>query len=107
MTEDLIKLFNQHFARDMTAIFDQYLRYPQLPTLELAFDESSVRYRWRADVEGFDMPIRVGGGGDWQVIQPTTQWQTLKQTVNQAEFKVDTERFYVRVEILDAPPAGQ
>ena len=38
MTEDMVRFFNQRAGRDLTAIFDQYLRHAALPTLELNFE---------------------------------------------------------------------
>ena len=72
MTEDLVRFFNARLGRNLTPIFDQYLRRAALPVLELAFNEKegTVAYRWKADEREFAMPIRVGRRGQWQVIQP-------------------------------------
>src|SRR5262245_40070901 len=50
MTEDLVQFFNARLGRDLTAVFDQYLRRAGLPTLELAFNEKegTLAYRWEA-----------------------------------------------------------
>src|SRR5581483_4976389 len=40
MTEDVVKFFNEQTGRNLTPIFDQYLRHAALPTLELRFSES-------------------------------------------------------------------
>ena len=37
LTEDIVALFNKRFGKDVTPIFNEYLRYTQVPTLELAF----------------------------------------------------------------------
>ncbi len=100
LTEDMVELFNQRYERDMTAVFDQYLRRADLPTLELAFDEEAgkVNYRWQATIEGFDMPIRVGDPEAWQTIEPTTEWQSMETELSQADFAVATDLYYVKVE---------
>src|SRR5512146_1632716 len=56
LTEDLVRFFNQKTGMDLTPIFNQYLRHPGIPTLELAFDgaTSTVSYRWVADEPGFN-----------------------------------------------------
>ena len=56
-----------------------------------------MAYRWDADERGFAMPIRVGRRGQWQIIQPTTDWATMKTTVPKAEFEVATDLYYVEV----------
>ena len=61
--------FNRKTGRNLTPIFDQYLRHAALPTLDLAFqDGGQVAYRWNADVKAFAMPIKVGRKGQWQLI---------------------------------------
>ena len=62
MTEDLVQFFNARLGRNLTPIFDQYLRRAALPTLQLAFNakEGTVGYRWEADERSFAMPIKVG-----------------------------------------------
>jgi aminopeptidase N len=99
LTEDLIQFFNRQTGRDLTPIFNQYLRQTQIPTLELAFDEanSRVSYRWRADEKDFAMPVRVGRKGQWQLIQPTTEWKSMTTTIAKDEFDVATDLYYVSV----------
>jgi aminopeptidase N len=99
MTEDVVEFFNRRTGRNLTPFFDQYLRHAALPALELKFDEAKgeVSYRWKADVRGFDMPVRVGAKGGWQLIRPTTEWKTLRTRLGKDEFSVATELYYVDV----------
>ncbi len=99
MTEDLVKYFNQKTGRDLTPVFDQYLRYTALPTLELTFDAAAgtVSYRWKADVAGFAMPVRVGTKDQWQIIEPTTAWKTMKTPLTKETFDVATDLYYINV----------
>jgi aminopeptidase N len=104
MTEQMVAFFNQELGRDLTPIFDQYLRRTALPTLELKFDEmnGTVAYRWNADERGFNMPIRVGKRGSWQTIQPTTDWKVMPNQIPRDQFEVATELYYVTVAVLEA-----
>jgi aminopeptidase N len=99
MTEDLVGFFNKQTGKNLTPIFDQYLRHAALPVLELRFQESdgSVSYRWKADVKEFAMPVKVGRRTEWQTIQPTTEWKTMKTRLKKEEFEVATELYYVEV----------
>jgi aminopeptidase N len=99
MTEDVVQFFNEQTGKNLTPIFDQYLRQPALPVLELRFQEndSGVAYRWKAEVKEFAMPVKVGRKTDWQLIQPTTEWQTLKNGLKKEEFEVATDLYYVEV----------
>src|SRR4029453_7221769 len=99
MTEDLVAFFNKKIGKNLTPIFDQYLRHADLPTLELTFNDAdgTVSYRWKADEKDFAMPIRVGKPGAWQTIQPTTEWKKMSTTLKKDEFAVATDLYYVNV----------
>ena len=99
MTEDMVRFFNGRLGQDLTPIFDQYFRRTALPTLELDFGRAagSVAYRWKADVPGFAMPIRVGTKGKWQIVRPTTEWKTMKTPLTRETFEVATDLYYVNV----------
>jgi aminopeptidase N len=99
MTDDVVAYFNQHTGMNLTPIFDQYLRRPHIPRLELLFGEAPgmVMYKWDADEEDFAMPVKVGTPDHWQVIHPTTKWQWMQLPLSKDEFQVDTDEYYVDV----------
>jgi aminopeptidase N len=99
MTEDVVAYFNRKTGMNLTPVFDQYLRHTALPTLELTFDDAKgrVSYRWKADEPGFAMPVRVGTKDHWQIIRPTTGWQTMETPLRQDQFEVATDLYYVNV----------
>ena len=101
MTEDIVEFFNRRTGKNFTAIFNQYLRRTALPVLELKFADGSVSYRWKVDETGFAMPIRVGTKENWQVIQPTTEWQTMKTSLKKDDFQVATDLYFVEVKKLE------
>ncbi|MGC2299800.1 MAG: M1 family aminopeptidase [Acidobacteriaceae bacterium] len=99
LTEDIVAYCNQHTGMNLTPIFNQYLRHAQIPRLELLFGEAPgmVMYKWRADEPGFAMPIRVGTPDHWQIIHPTTKWQSMQTSLTKEDFAVDTDHYYVDV----------
>jgi len=99
-TEEMVQFFNRKTGLNLTPIFDQYLRFTKLPILELKFDDasSSVSYRWIADVKEFAMPVRVGTKGEWQTIQPTTEWKTLPTPLKRESFEVATDLYFINVQ---------
>lgn len=100
LTEDLQDLFNAHFERDLTAIFDQYLRYKSLPILELERGNKTheYRFRWKADVPGFNMPIRLGRPGAWTRVEPGSDWQSLTCEIPWEELTADLDSFFIEVD---------
>ena len=99
MTEDVVRFFNTRLKRDLTPVFDQYLRRAALPTLELAFNEqeATMAYRWKADERAFAMPVRVGTPGNWTILEPTTTWKTMRSTLPKNLVEVATDLYYVNV----------
>jgi aminopeptidase N len=102
MTEDVVEYFNQATGKNLTPFFNQYLRRPAIPVLELKFntDQKTVDYRWQADEPGFTMPVRVGKQDAWQKIEPTIEWQTMKSELSKDDFEVATEFYYIDVNKL-------
>jgi len=98
MTEEMIAFFNQKTGCDLAPIFNQYLRHTALPVLELKFSERAVAYRWKVDEANFSMPVRVGLRDRWQLIQPTTEWQTLKTDIKKDQFEVATDLYFIEVQ---------
>jgi aminopeptidase N len=99
MTEDVVSYFNQQTGMDLTPIFDQYLRHAQIPRLELLFGEApgTVMYQWSADEDALSMPVRVGTADHWQIIHPTSKWQSMQTSWTKDEFQVATDLYYVDV----------
>lgn len=99
MTEDMVRFFNQQLGRDLTPVFDQYLRRTALPTLDLVVSDAdgTLAYRWIADERYFTMPVKIGAGGKWQIIEPTTAWKTMPSPAKKAELQVATDHYFVNV----------
>jgi aminopeptidase N len=99
MTEDIVAYFNQKTGMNLTPVFDQYLRHTALPVLELKFDDAAgtVSYRWQADEPAFAMPVRVGAKDKWQIVQPTTEWKSMKTALKKDDFAVATDLYFVNV----------
>jgi len=99
MTEDMTRYFSQQTGMNLTPVFDEYLRHAAIPTLELKFDDAKgeVAYRWKPDELAFAMPVRVGTKERWQMIQPTTEWQTMKTPLKKDAFDAATDLYYINV----------
>ena len=101
MTEDVVSYFNQQSGMNLTPIFNQYLRHTAIPALELKFDEpGKISYRWQADESDFAMPVRVGLKEHWEIIHPTTRWQTMATPLTRDQFEVATDLYYINVDKL-------
>ncbi|MCF2445662.1 M1 family metallopeptidase [Dyadobacter sp. CY345] len=93
-TKQIEDYVNKNTGRDISKIFDQYLRDTQIPVLEYSFKGNSVQYRWVNVIAGFDMPVKIKlADGKNQFVYPTTDWKTLK-TKGEKTLTVD-RNFYV------------
>ncbi len=91
-TEQVEKYMSEYAGRDLSKIFDQYLRTIQLPVFEYRYDNDTLSYRWTNCIEGFDMPMRLlADTSIW--VYPTTAWKQ-ELIKNGANLKPDPD-FYV------------
>ena len=98
--QQVIDYFNRESGRDFTKVFDQYLRHRSLPILEIRFEDGKTLARWVADVDKFDMPVRVRlKGGEYQFITPTTKFAPIKELAGatRENLEVDTFNYYIGV----------
>jgi aminopeptidase N len=112
-TEDVVTFINRATGTDYTYFFDQYLRYPSLPKLEVVLTVTtgvlSCRYRWRAEVKDFHMPVRVTTSpGTFSFIRPTTDWQTMELgTMDPRQFRYADDWFYIDAQIRTVYKAAE
>lgn len=100
-TEIIINYINQRSGKNLTPIFNQYLRYTNIPILEYIAKKrgknTELRYRWVADVPNFAMPMRLTDGtGTTQTLQPTNgTWQTTTiRNTQPAQIRWAEDAFY-------------
>jgi len=80
--------------KDLSKIFDQYLRTTKIPILEYKVTGDRVLYRWNNCVTGFNMPVMLADGAKtW--LHPTTKWKSITGTQDFLgnEMKVDRNFF--------------
>ena len=102
-TDTIVNFVNRKTGKDWTSFFDQYLKHIDIPTLNLTIirkgKETKLFYKWQADVENFDMPVRISTKpGTFQTILPTTKSQTLVLgDVNPEDIEADESGFFIHV----------
>lgn len=70
---------SEQAGRNLSKVFDQYLRDVRIPVLEYAFTGKGLQYRWINTIENFDMPVKVKlSNGKQEFLYPTNDWKTLK-----------------------------
>lgn len=95
-SKDVEDYFSKKSGKDLSKIFDQYLRTTKIPVLEYKLSDKAISYRWTNCIDDFNMPVKIKDqkGETW--LSPTTSWQTTKLvTVNVASAPVFDNLFYM------------
>ncbi|GHB68270.1 M1 family metallopeptidase [Persicitalea jodogahamensis] len=97
---EIEKYISKQAGRDLSKVFDQYLRDIRIPKLEYSLSGKDLKYRWTNVVDGFDMPVKVSlADGKAQFIYPATTWKTMK-TNGKVALTID-RNFYVNGMAVD------
>lgn len=91
-TEMVEGYLSEKLGMDLQPFFDQYLRDIRIPTLEYAFKEGRLLYRWANAVPAFDMPVDVMLDGKEVRLEPVTTWKVMNSFAK--ELMIDPD-FYV------------
>ena len=106
-TQDFIKYFNEATGRDWTAVFEQYLHHPKVPTLLYRFEQDGpdlvLSMRWRADATGFDLPVLIEAGRQRRLLYPKKEkaTQVRLENVTRREFRILVDRQLIQVQALE------
>ncbi len=82
------KYMSDHAHFNYGKVFDQYLRNPQIPQLEIYITPNgkTVSFRYANCIKGFNLPLFLTNGNNNLKVFPGTDWQTVDITEDQAEF---------------------
>ena len=94
-SSDFENYFSRMSGKNLSRIFEQYLRTTKIPVLEYKMQGEKLSYRWNNVVTGFSMPVKLASG-EW--LKPTTEWKTEKNAGKrkEKEFAAD-KNFYITV----------
>ena len=78
-------------GKDLSKMFDQYLRGTRVPLFQYSYSGGVLSYRWKNCVEGFNMPLKIYAGKTiW--LTPGTGWQTIR--LDSGDIRIDPN-FYI------------
>ena len=99
-TQQIEGYISKMVRKDLSKIFDQYLRTTKIPVLEYKIQGDRFSYRWSNCVKGFNMPVMLADDAStW--LYPTTQWKssTGSKSFPDNQMKID-RNFFVTVRKL-------
>ncbi len=104
-TGEVVDFLAKRTEKPLQPIMNQYLYHAALPLLEYtSLSNNVLRYRWKAAVDDFNLPVQVRlGSGAWQPIKPTSDWQTTTLPAGSGAVTMNTDigLFQVRAVALD------
>lgn len=87
------QFWSEQLKRDLSPLFDQYLRSTKIPTLQIEKDGNKIKYRWADCNNNFNIPLRVIVDGNPLWIEPTITWKTFKGKSSINSFEPDKNFF--------------
>ena len=93
-TKQIEDYISTNSGLDLSAFFDQYLRYSNIPTLEYHIKDKQLKYRWINTVADFEMHVKVNADGKEKWLHPKANWTTIN--IKDYDIKVDPN-FYVHI----------
>jgi aminopeptidase N len=99
-TETVIAFFSSEFKMDLTSIFNQYLRYKDIPELVLQKSDDTLEYFWKTNEPNFKMPVDVRIGKNIIRLHATTEIQKSDFVIkNLNEVVVQRKKFFIKVNL--------
>jgi aminopeptidase N len=99
-TEQIEQYMSRQAGKDLSKIFDQYLRQVSIPVLEYKIEGKELLYKWNNCISGFNLPVKVSfdsSGKKETWITPVTTWKKLKLPANyDLKTFVVNKNFYVK-----------
>jgi aminopeptidase N len=99
-SRDVEEYFSKQSGKDLSKIFDQYLRTTKIPKLEYKIEGDKLFYHWANCIPGFEMPVRLEGAGDW--LRPTASWKNTPMTSDmKTKGLLVNKNFYITVKKVE------
>jgi aminopeptidase N len=92
-SKDVENYIIQKSGKDLSKLFDQYLRTTKIPVLEYKIEGDKLSYHWTNCIDGFNMPVKLADSGVW--LKPTTEWKQIAATAGLKDQLSIDKNFYV------------
>lgn len=93
-TQQIEDYISEKSGKDLSKIFDQYLRTAHVPVFEYRVDGDTLKFRYANVVDDFKMPIQVRIEEMTIALSPSTTWSSKQIDGDLATLEVD-RNFYV------------
>ena len=94
-TQQVESYISEKLGRDLDPVFDQYLRDIRIPTLEYAFRDNALMYRWGNAVDGFNLPVDIKVNNREIRLEPIKSWKSITINTTENPELIVNPNFYV------------
>jgi aminopeptidase N len=77
-TAEIEEFLCDYSGIDLLAIFNQYLRTTKVPELTYYIKKGRLYYKFNKAIPGFTLPIEAWEGNNKALINPNSEWQSIK-----------------------------
>ncbi|MCG9792751.1 M1 family metallopeptidase [Flavobacterium algicola] len=98
-TKQIENYISSYFNRDISSVFNQYLRDRRVPSFEYKITNGKLQYRWANCVSGFDMPIKVTIGKKVKWLNPIEEWKSKSISSEIEEIEIDSNFYSTKDQI--------
>jgi aminopeptidase N len=97
--DDIVNYVTTQSGTKLLPVFDQYMRYKGLPTLQVTWQAGKPYGKWLADAKGFEMPVKIKvKGGEYKFVTLTTTSQPIDLAgATKDNLEADTYDFYIKL----------
>ena len=94
-TEDIENYISKMSGKDLSSIFNQYLRTTKIPRLEYYIEKNQFIYRWTNTVPNLLLPIKIkfSESESFKWITPGSDWKKI--IINKASIPIIDPNFYI------------
>lgn len=85
--DEIIDYINTRTKYNYAPLFEQYLKFADVPVLEYRWDNKNLELRWRAEAQGFRLPVvhKIGTEEQTRTLVSNSDWVSVP--MSKKEFK--------------------
>jgi aminopeptidase N len=95
--EEVATFWSTQLGRDITPLFDQYLKTTKIPVLTWRIKDRHLYYRWTDCIDGYNIPVKINiKSGDDIWLEPSTKEQHIRLPKGVSEISLHPD-FYAKI----------
>lgn len=104
-TDDVIAFYDSQTDMALQPIFDQYLNYTSIPTLQLKLnDDQQLLMKWKTDVDNFKMPVEFQDTSEGSILREmiSNEWQFVGINLKTIkDLAINEFGFYINIKFIE------